>query len=273
MPVDIGRGIANGVMDRMQSSATKVAVNLVEVLSLRTPEAPMDLQMILEEDKRQAPEGTQVEVTARTNLSIGLLDIIDLTYTVPPLAIGLAAPLTPEDAANNVSTSLFTLAIPAMDKSTPRGPIMVDSSVRIANIYHATMWLEGLLTDLQGKYVIAQPLSTGDVWSYMAEALRLKVDVLTAINSTTLSEGIVTPAPNPPAAAGGQGDGAQPAAILKSPNETWSKIFFRAAVREHKHHAWRRCACVQRRPSTTDSRVYPVYAHPPHPSTYSRRRT
>lgn len=216
--MDVGRGIANGVMERMESSASKVAVNLVEVLSLRTPEEPMDLQMILDQDKSHAPEGTQVEVRARTNLSIGLLDAVDLTYTVPPVAIGIAAPISAADAAGNQMTSLFTLAIPAMDKALPRGPLLVESTVRIANIYHATAWLEGLMADLQDKYVVAQPLNTGDVWSYMVEPLRLKINVLAAINSTTQAE------EGAPAAA--------PATILKqSPNETWSKILFRAAVR------------------------------------------
>lgn len=207
----------------MQTSASKVAVNLVEVLSLRTPEAPMDLQMILDQDKSQAPEGTQVEVRARTNLSIGLLDAVDLTYTVPPVAIGIAAPISAADVAANRTTSLFTLAIPAMDKALPRGPLLVESTVRIANIYHATAWLEDLMADLQDKYVVAQPLNTGDVWSYMVEPLRLKINVLAAINSTTQAEGasaalLATTAP------------AAPATMLK-PNETWSKILFRAAVR------------------------------------------
>jgi hypothetical protein len=223
--VDVGRGIANGVMERMQTSASKVAVNLVEVLSLRTPEEPINLQLILDQDKSHAPEGTQVEVRARTNLSIGLLDMVDLTYTVPPVAIGIAAPISAEDAAANITTSLFTLAIPAMDKALPRGPLLVESTVRIGNIYHATAWLENIMADLQDKYVVAQPLNTGDVWSYMVEPLRLKINVLAAINSTTLSEEEPAPAP--------RADGAAPppATILQNANETWSRILFRAAVR------------------------------------------
>lgn len=198
---------------------------MVEVLSLRTPVEPMDLQVILDEDRSKAPEGTQVEVQARTNLSIGLLDIIDLTYTVPPLAIGISSPLNAEDLAMNRSTSLFTLAIPAMDKAEAEGPLLVDSTVRIANIYHATAWLEDIMADLDGKYVVAQPISMGDVWSYMVEPLRLKIDVLTAINSTTVSQNKtlvsntddVAPKKDAPA-------------MLVNPNGTWSKIRFSAAV-------------------------------------------
>lgn len=216
----------------MQTSASKVAVNLVEVLSLRTPEEPMDLQRILDQDKSHAPEGTQVEVRARTNLSIGLLDMVDLTYIVPPVAIGIAAPLSAEDAAANTTTSLFTLAIPAMDKALPQGPLLVESTVRIGNIYHAAAWLEGLMVDLQDKYVMAQPLNTGDVWSYMVEPLRLKINVLTAINSTTLSDDVAAPTPAPPRdGATGPAVVAPAATIVQSSNETWSKIMFRAAVR------------------------------------------
>lgn len=220
----------------MQTSASKVAVNLVEVLSLRTPEAPMDLQMILDQDKSQAPEGTQVEVRACTNLSIGLLDAVDLTYTVPPVAIGIAAPISAADAAANQTTSLFTLAIPAMDKALPSGPLLVESTVRIANFYHATAWLEDLMADLQDKYVVAQPLNTGDVWSYMVEPLRLKINVLAAINSTTQAEGAsaaASPAPTAPTA--------PPTTLLLNPNETWSKILFRAAVRDYVGNV---CSCL-----------------------------
>ncbi len=229
--VDVGRGIASDVMEQMQTSASKVAVNLVEVLSLRTPEAPMDLQLILGEDKAQAPDGTQVEVRARTNLSIGLLDMVDLTYIVPPVAIGIAAPLSAADAATNTTTSLFTLAIPAMDKALPRGPLLVESTVRIGNIYHATAWLEDLMADLQDKYVVAQPLNTGDVWSYMVEPLRLHINVLAAINSTTPSLSLDKAGAVRAPRAEEEAPAPPPAMLLQTSNETWSKILFRAAVR------------------------------------------
>ena len=244
--VDLGRGIANGFLDDVKSTASKVAVNLVELLSLSTPAAPMDLQVILEEDKRRmaTPDGTPVEVRARANLSVGLFESIDLTFVVPPLAVEILTPLALDPdagdadgpvegrvgadkaaAAGESETSLFTVALPAMDKEDAASPLLlVDSAVRIQDIYKAMFWFEDIMADLTDKYVVAHPVSTGDVWSYMMEPLRLKIDILAAINSTALAEeeqGKTTTTGN---------GGGTPAAILKqNANETWSKILFRAA--------------------------------------------
>jgi len=260
--MDVGRGIANGVLEQVKGTVSKVAVNLVEILSLSTPEEPMDLQIILEEDKRGVgmPDGTPVEVRARANLSIGIFESIDLTFVVPPMAVEISAPLptklaprrapapvgdkaaegateeeeaekkgeevTPvtmgcnaDDEEEAAATSLFTLVLPAMDKEDVHSSLLlVDSAVRISNIYHAMFWFEDIMADLTDKYVIAHPVSAGDVWSYMMAPLRLKIDILTAINSTSGQPPPETAEPGAPATF-----------LQQSVNETWSKILFRAA--------------------------------------------
>jgi len=310
--MDVGRGIANGLLEQVKTTASKVAVNLIEVLSLSTPEEAIDLQVILEENKLDIgmPEGTPVEVRVRANLSIGIFDSIDLTFVVPPLAVEISTPLpknlaerlkvpapvgdkkavkamkrdqyddeeeekkddddddddddnddgddkvgeedevkegekeedggteeeekeegegeeeTPvtmdynaDDKEYAATTSLLTLVLPAMDKEYVHSSLLlVDSAVRISNIYHAMCWLEDIMADLTDKYVIVHPASTGDVWSYIMAPLRLKIDILTAINSTS---------GQPPSDTDESG---APATFLQENiNETWSKILFRAA--------------------------------------------
>lgn len=250
--VNLGRGLATGVLDRITSTASKVAVNQVEILSLGTPEAPMDLQIILEEDNFATgmPDGTPVDVTARANMTLGIFEIVDLTFVVPPLAVEVLAPLHEKQNVRNVSSpltvnqtgalyearpksiiysagdvvdddlrSLFTLAMPAMEKDkTSSSMLLINPAIRISNIYDAMFWLEDIMSDLTDKYVVARPVSTGDVWSYMMSPIQIKVDVLTAINSTSSQS------------TGHPGEARSPTSLLKQPvNDTWSRILFRSA--------------------------------------------
>ncbi len=284
--MDVGRGIANGLLEQVKSTVSKVAVNLIEVLSLSTPEEPIDLQVILAENKLGIgmPDGTPVEVRVRANLSIGIFDSIDLTFVVPPLAVEISTPLpknlaarlmpapvgdkaaaeategdkdgvedeeeeqeddgddyekegkeeeeeeeeeetsatmgyNADDEEEAATMSLLTLVLPAIDKKYVHSSLLlVDSAVRISNIYHAMFWLEDIMADLTDKYVIVHPASTGDVWSYMMAPLRLKIDILTAINSTSGQ-----PPPDT------DESGAPAPFLQENANETWSKILFRAA--------------------------------------------
>ena len=208
--------MADDLMDRITTTGTRVAVNLVEIMSLRTPKAPLDLQVLLEDDRSRAPVGTQVEVQARTNLSLSLLDLVDLTYSMPPLSVALSAPLTPEQAAANNATKLFTVGVPQMEKYDIHGPLLVDANVSIGNIYESATWLEDLMLNLSDKWVYAQPIYKGDVWSYMIEPLRLRINVQDAINSN-----------NPDL----QQSGAS--GILTTNQSTWSKIYFSLKVPTH----------------------------------------
>jgi hypothetical protein len=195
----VGRGIANDLIQRVAERGPKVLINMVEVLSFRTPNQPLDLQMLFEDKLLDAPPGTQVrgvwccvwacpwgthttlrentpsflpatsfeldeipltpplwasdckqvDVTARTNLSLGILDMVDLTYTMPPLTVGISAALTSEMNAANKTVQLFTVSVPEMDKYAVSGPLIVDTSMSIDNFYHSALFLEQLIADLQ----------------------------------------------------------------------------------------------------------------------------
>lgn len=49
-------------------------------------------------------------------------------------------------------------------------------------MYESAAWLEEVIADLSDKWIIAQPMSTGDVWSYICEPLRLNISVADAIS-------------------------------------------------------------------------------------------
>lgn len=53
---------------------------------------PLDIQLLLDKSLDAPP--TAVSVGIKTTLGLGIMEIMDITYVVPPLTVNIASPVT-----------------------------------------------------------------------------------------------------------------------------------------------------------------------------------
>ena len=215
LAVDIARGLASDVLDQILNINTQFVVNLVEILSLRTPSHPVDLQILLDNNWK-AGQPTELDVRMKTNLSVALFEALDVTFTLPPLSVGVSGPLP---NSTNTTTELFVVTVPSITSKKPSSSLLAEANVSVPAVYEVASWLQDLVEDLDGKYVNAHPVYDGSLWSLIIEPVLVEVSVADAIDPNRASRKNYLSM-----------NGTDSSMKDDASNETWSKAVFALQV-------------------------------------------
>jgi len=158
---------------------TQFVVNQVTILSLRTPGDPVDLQLILDSNWN-AGRPTELDVRMRTNISVAFFEVLDVTFRVPPLSVGVSGKLPNSTTAPN--TGLFTVTVPSIRNKVARTYLLADTNVSVPDVYGTAFWLQDVINELEGKIVYAQPVYDGSLWSMIVSPVFVEVSVADAID-------------------------------------------------------------------------------------------
>jgi hypothetical protein len=96
------------------------------------------------------------------------------------ITVQVSAPL---NSSNSNQTQLFQLTVPPLRKTETSSGLSVKSNVSVSNIYAMAYWLNEVISDVTGKWVTAQPVFVGSLWSLICEPVRLNISVLDAIDA------------------------------------------------------------------------------------------